>query len=69
MGYSSKWEMTVFEIGRLGTCIHIIPLPQPILVQHSDKLMHGLQEGLFLSEAHIKQTPYIILSERIDHFV
>ena len=31
--------------------------------------LRGLQEGLFLSEAHIKQTPYIILSERMDHFV
>ena len=31
--------------------------------------LRGLQEGLFFSEAHIKQTPYIILSERMAHFV
>ena len=31
--------------------------------------LRGLQEGLFLSEAHIKQTPYIILSERMARFV
>ena len=31
--------------------------------------LRGLQEGLFLSEVHIKRTPYIILSERMAHFV
>ena len=31
--------------------------------------LKGLQEGLFLSEVHIKRTPYIILSERLAHFV
>ena len=30
--------------------------------------LRGLQEGLFCSEAHFKQTPYIILSERMAHF-
>ena len=29
----------------------------------------GLQEGLFVSEAHIKRTPYITLSKRMPHFV
>ena len=29
----------------------------------------GLQEGLFVSEAHIKRSPYITLSERMPHFV
>ena len=31
--------------------------------------LRGLQEGLFFSEVHIKRTPYIILSERMAHFV
>ena len=30
--------------------------------------LRGLQEGLFLTEAHIKLTPYIILSGRMAHF-
>ena len=30
--------------------------------------LRGLQEGLFLSEDHIKRTPYIVLSERMAHF-
>ena len=30
--------------------------------------LRGLQEGLFFSEAHVKWTPYITLSERIAHF-
>ena len=31
--------------------------------------LRDLQEGLFFSEVHIKRTPYIILSERMAHFV
>ena len=31
--------------------------------------LRGLQEGLFLSEVHIKWTPCIILSDRMAHFV